>query len=363
VRGRPSVTLSRSLRIGAVAFAVLGLLGCALYLLKDNPRSFVVEAATRGVSARIDHPAMSQWLLDRAYLCLRRDRRAPGPDPAIMADAPCDTRLYEVVPTENLEIFWPAGASLRLTRTGPQSPLLVRLTAAAPEAVIVAGRELTPADLIVVPADAWLGNGPLTLAGHVVVGSLPGPGEMGNLISGSYAVSERLPLAPAPTPIASGALLSGDAVEIMVRRHCPGADDRIECAHPDPAKRLYQPSQSFGFIEPRGADDAGFGVTLYSETSDSSLAIDRFGASRIIVTPNWIHRALANPVLLGGSALLAILSGLASLGFLAPLLAWTWKGEPPVRTRPRPVFRWRRKRRRRNEPIPPPVSIGHRPGP
>ncbi|ODT78186.1 MAG: hypothetical protein ABS76_24550 [Pelagibacterium sp. SCN 64-44] len=319
------IWLSRALRLGLLAFAAAGLIGSVLYLLKDNPRSFVVQAEARGVTARIDHPAMSQWLLDRAQVCFRRERRAPAIPADQAPDAVCDARLFEVVAAENLEIFWPEKAEIRLNRAGPASPLLITLLGAPEQAVEVAGRPLTSADLVVVESADWLGNSPLTIAGHIVVGSRPGPGETGNLLGGSYAVSERLPLAPAATPIMSGQLLSGDAVEILLRKDCAAATGEQACPDGGRGARHYQPSQSFGFVEPRGADDAGFGVTLYAETSDASLSIDRFGASEIIVTPNWVHRALANPVLLGGSAILAILSGLSSLNFLAPLGLWAWR--------------------------------------
>ncbi|WIY52337.1 hypothetical protein O9Z70_12825 [Devosia sp. YIM 151766] len=315
-----------AVRWALLGFAFAGLFGCVLFLLRDNPRSFAVEAAARGAQVRIDHPAMSQWLLDRAQLCIRRERRLPG----ALAEAfsICDPSLYEVAIERNVEVFWPAGAEFQLTRTGPQSPLLVRLVSEG--AVPVGDRTLTRSDLLVVDSRDWMANGPLTIAGHVVVGSRPGPGEVGNLLGGTYSVSERLPLSLGPSPIMEGKLLSGDAVEILIRRNCSGrADDAAQCSDADPNVRRFGPAQSFGFIEPRGADDAGFGITLYSEASDSSLSIDRFGASGLMVTPNWVHRALGNPVLLGASALLAILSGLSSLNFLVPLLVWASKAARP----------------------------------
>jgi len=294
----------RWLRWALLAFGFAGVLGCALFLIKANERSFAVEAVTRGLRVEVEHTAMSSWLLDAAVVCFRRERRLGGGASAA-GSAHCDPALYETVALANLELAWPSGAVVALNRSGPDSPLVVRLETAAAAPVDIEGRPLTPTDRVVVESADWLGNSTLTIAGRIVVGARPGPGETGNLLTGSYAVSERLPLAPTPVQLLDGTLLSGDTAEIVTRT----VDG-------------FRPAQAFGFVEPRGAREAGMGVTFYSEAGDNGLAIGRFGANGLTVTPHWVHRALANPVLLGGSALLAVFSGLASLSFLGPVLAW-----------------------------------------
>ncbi len=316
--------MGRAARLGLIVLSLVALLGSAMLVLAPNPRSFAVQAATRGLTVTVDHAAMSKWLLERALVCFRNDARvsaAPMQDGAV-----CDPGLYDVRSVRNLELEWASATQLQITRTGPKSPLTIRMVAPGAEPVLVDDRALSRADLVIVPSADWLDNGALTIAGDVRVGSRPGPGEAGIVMSGSYSVSERLVLAQRPVVLARGELFSGDEAQIRVR----DGDDT-------------KPAQVFGFIEPRNDGEAGFAVTLYSEVSDSILHVDRFGARGIETNPSWVDRALANPSLLGASAMLALASGLANLGFLGRVMAWAWRRRDANATPPSPA-------------VPPPAS-------
>src|SRR5690606_19387529 len=138
---RPAMS-RRWLRWALLAFGFAGVLGCALFLIKANERSFAVEAVTRGLKVEVEHTAMSSWLLDAAVVCFRRERRLGGGASAA-GSAHCDPTLYETVALANLELAWPSGAVVALNRSGPDSPLVVRLETAGTALVDIEGRPLT----------------------------------------------------------------------------------------------------------------------------------------------------------------------------------------------------------------------------
>lgn len=297
-------------------FALLFLGACAgallvLMLLSPNPRAFAVQASTRGASVVVNQAAMSKWLLRRATVCFRNGQRPSTSSGLQPFEGPCDPSLYQIVDYHNLEVEWPNGIGLKIDKAGPEAPLTIRAEAERQVPLVFRGRTFGASDILVVPGASWLDGGTLTIAGNLLIGRPPGPGESGNLLSGKYRVSERLGIAANPVVLLTGDLVSGDQVEVLSR-----------------VGETYETAQVYGFIEPLNAGEAGFGVTVYSAALDASLSINRFGSIAIIVTPSWFDRFLANPILLGASALLALASSLAALRGVAKVLAWAWNPSP-----------------------------------
>lgn len=302
----------------ALLFFSLGLiLLVALLLLWPKPRTFAVQAATRGVSVVVNQAAMSKWLFGKAKVCFRNEVRPSAATGSVPYQGPCDPMLYDVVTYDDLEVEWPNGIGLDINKAGPVSPLIIQIDRDKVLPLTVGDRAFGASDLLIVAGTDWLDGGTLTIGGNVIIGRPAGPGESGNLLSGSYRVSERLMLASGPVVLMKGDFFSGDQVQILSRE-----------------KDMAAPAQVFGFIEPRDKGEAGFGVTFYSAASDSMLSIDRFGAVSIQVAPTWFDRFLVNPTLLGGSALLALISSLACLKNLGTVLAWAWQADRPLARRP-----------------------------
>ena len=299
---------SRMARFALLFLSLFLILVCALLLLWPNPRTFSLQAATRGVSVVVNQAAMSKWFFGRAAVCFRNGARPSASADKEPYEGPCNPSLYDVIAYDDLEVEWPNGIGLHINKAGPDSPLIIQIDRERQLPTEVQNRAFGASDLLVVDSADWLDGGTLTIGGNVIIGRPPGPGESGNLLSGNYRVSERLMLASAPVVLREGELFSGDQVQIL--------------SHGD---AMTEQAQVFGFIEPRNSGEAGFGVTFYSAASDTMLSIDRFGAVAIQVVPNWFDRFLVNPTLLGASALLALTTSLAGLRNLGMVLAWAWQ--------------------------------------
>lgn len=277
------------------------------YLLWPHGRSFAVQTQTRGLVVAFDGSAMNAWLLEGATICRRNAVRvASGPSPT--PDSPCDPRLFDITPAETVEFSWSGGTVAWIGRHGPRADLEIQITSEdEANPTVIKGSRVPPNSRILVDSAAWENASTLTLGGQITIGSTPGPGALRNLLSGQYAVSERLSLVPEPVVLNRGELLSGDQVRLVDRA-------------------TSRPLTVFGFIEPLGNGAAGFGATVYSPLGDAELALNRFGSVDIRISPSWIDRALQNPLFLGLSALLALVSGLS--GLFAPA-QWLWAGDKP----------------------------------
>lgn len=307
----------RMARFAVLFLSFAAILLLAVLLLWPNPRTFAVQAASRGVSVVVNQAAMSKWLFARAQVCFRNGVRPSATAIKVAYEGPCDPLLYDVLTYDDLEVEWPNGIGLDINKAGPDSALIIQVDSEQQLPVDLQDRAFGASDLLIVGSRDWLDGGTLTIGGNVVIGKPAGPGESGNLLSGSYRVSERLMPATAPVVLMKGELFSGDQVQILSR----GAGGIEE-------------AQVFGFIEPRNNGEAGLGVTFYSAASDAMLSIDRFGAVSIRAMPSWFDRFLANPTLLGGTAILALISSLAILKNLGTLLAWAWRADRPAVKRP-----------------------------
>ena len=348
---RPWPARTRKRRLATVLIGLLLIVGVVAFSVRAGPRSFAVQVVTRGLEIVFDGSAMNAWRLEGVTVCFRNDARVSGASPLPNHPSGCDPRLFAIETYDALELVWGDGNLVQIARLGPDAPLEIQLLGVSAAPTQVGEQTLTVNSRILVSDAAWREGSTLTMSGQATLGKAPGPGSQFNVLSGSYAVSERLPWTSRPVVVARGELLSGDQAS-MVKAGLAG-----------------EPVSVFGFIEPRGDGDTGFGATVYSPLGDDELSIDRFGAVEIRASPSWIDRWLANPALIAVSAVVGLLSGLSGL---IALSHWLWhdgdkdemvsdsaKTPPIAAPPPKPPRRPVRVRDDPNSPSPaarPPVS-------
>lgn len=267
-------------------------------------QSYVVEAHTLGLEVTILGPD-TLWKLPASQFCKKlqeRDlRRAAG-----YSGDSCNPGLFENVPLTGSELRIPAGVRI-LMRSSPDGHVLFRRLddspgASTPVIRLSETHDWDVGSVMIFAPENWKKVSLLEFAGDIAIGQEAGTGADSYLIEGRYEVRERFwwyPLRPnrrhtaEPTAIVSGALFRGDYVSF---RYTPDLD-----TGPLPPVLLN------GFVTPvPHAGTLGLSVVVSNglDPSNALLAVKRFGAREIRVSPSWIDRARRDPLLLALTAIL-----------------------------------------------------------
>jgi hypothetical protein len=282
-----ATTRERPTLLRLLVVLVLAIVGALVLwaLIGDKPQSVAAYARTRGLEVHFaGEVVQSPWYFAQAKIC----RRLP---PAIFPDgdaqAICDPRLYDISDGEHLEILWPAGTRLKISRLGYNAPLEIDILALPVEGLDVAKAIVSANSRLIIDDQVWQAGSTLAFEGEVRLGDHPGSGSNFDVIEGSFAITERMFGYDKPIEVLNAPLRSGDVLRVT-------NDER--------------PARVIGFVAPAGHDEAGVMATLFSSLGESVLEIDRYGAVTLEIRPNPLDRATKHPLILALAALWALVS-------------------------------------------------------
>lgn len=284
-----------------LTFVMIVMIGA--FYLAPRPRSFAVDAQTRGVTLRFSGgESMNAWRLPDVMVCVRHDRRSAAAVAVTSADAAlCDPRLYDIHRPATGEMTWREGDSITLSRAG-RGPLILLVGETGPDTPRIDGVPITRSSRLIVPEGTSMEGLVLNFAARVSIGDVPGPGAHQTLISGRFEVREPMPTQQRPVAVMSGTLFSGDRVRIV--DDTTGAD-----------------IASYGFVVVQNGEDA-MQVVAYSPPSNSALHVDRFAAGAVSTAPTWIDRVVHDPYLVAATAIMGVIAAALSLyGTINQMLA------------------------------------------
>lgn len=275
---------------------VITLFLAIIYMLPGD-RSFLIDAKTLGLNIEfVEDASINTWrLAEGAVLCRLAENSASASNDE--ASGVCPHAEFDVeVLQDSLGLTWPGGVRLDVFATLDGGLALMVVDLNSGDAVEL-GRDLRPLDIddiIVLPRKTFMETGSLPFAADLQVGTEASAGARTLLVSGEYVIREQLVGRSRLIEVATGTLHRGDRVSFV-------NDDKRK------------PVTSFGFfasepVSPPGQGQAPFALIAYTEMALSQMIIDRYGAQRSTMTSDWTQRAVNDPLLIGGTVFLTLVS-------------------------------------------------------
>ncbi|MFN4153897.1 MAG: hypothetical protein ACK4HF_04535 [Paracoccaceae bacterium] len=275
-RGLDSRMVHLCVSLGMGALGIFALLTITVVSVGvGSTRTIVVEAETTGLEITFAGQA-NDWALGPVTVCVPRpqiDRSLPR------GDGQCDARRYLERSEDSLRINWNQNAAVRVTSTS-----LGGL------AFDMSGQtDVENRTRVILSAESWQANGALTFSGTTRIGDQLASGETHMILSGSFEMREK-PFGSETTEVLkTGPLRRGESALIMM----PTEDGPMA-------------AKVFGHITPAEDSSSRIAVGVVSAPGQVFLQLGFYGAAvPTRISPSWVDRALASPLVL---ALVAIMS-------------------------------------------------------
>ena len=279
-------SMGPALLVSIAAILILLIGGNTLF---GPERTFVITARTLSADIKFSGTA-NAWSLSAARLCPALLRPTRQKASGVMQLCSASRFEPDIALTE--PIVWQDGSEITV-RVNPLGKLEILLRSDV--------GKMPKGSLIISGIEDWRKDGVLAFTGLAALGSELRSGNPDILLGGMYEVREiglfsRLSV-PRTHVVQTGLLNRGDQVSVVL------AGDNST------------PSLVYGHLAAPDQDQSiAMNTTTISATGDPALRVSYFGGQTpIIIRPDWIDSALANPTLIAAAFLVSFIASVLQL--------------------------------------------------